>query len=213
MFMKIIKIVSEKYMQNNYLVAGENDAVLIDASASIEQVKENLRISASNPKLRAILLTHEHFDHIFELDNLVNKFDCPVYIHAKGKPCLYKSSQNLSDIEEPFVIKEKKRIKTIKDGEEIKLEDFSIKAFHTPGHSLGSTCYLIEDNLFVGDTVFRVDVGRYDMYGGDANVQKITLQRLLTDESMHAEHYYAGHGSNFERDDLEYNINRVLGEN
>ena len=211
--MKIVKIVNDKNGQNNYLIMSGKDAVLIDGSAYVSQVEENLKISSDKPTLKAIFLTHEHFDHIAQLDNLIARFNCPVFIHSLGKPCLYKSEQNLSILDVPFTIRKKRGIKTFKDGEEFLFDNMKIQAFHTPGHSMGSSCFLVDDNMFVGDTVFKVDIGRNDLFGGDADVQKISLTRLLTDPAMSAEHYYAGHGSNFEKNDLEYNINHFLGDN
>ena len=69
--MKIIKIINEKYAQNNYLITSGQDAILIDASANVTQIEENLKLSMSKPVLGAIFLTHEHFDHIAELDNFL----------------------------------------------------------------------------------------------------------------------------------------------
>ena len=77
--MKIIKIVSEKMGQNNYLVASENTAILIDGSAYVSQIEENLKM-LGKVKLQAIFLTHCHFDHILELDNLIAKYNCPLYL-------------------------------------------------------------------------------------------------------------------------------------
>ena len=82
--MKIIKIVAEKYGQNTYLIVNGEDAILIDASANVSQVEEHLKMYNPKPKLQAIFLTHEHFDHIAELDNLLKKYECEAYIHKSG---------------------------------------------------------------------------------------------------------------------------------
>ena len=211
--MKIIKIINEKNGQNNYLIIDQEDAILIDASATVSQIEENLKISSEKETLRAIFLTHEHYDHIIELDNLVAKYNCPVYIHALGKPNLYHEDKNLSILDKPFKIKTKRNIKTLKDSEEIQIGNIIVKCYHTPGHSMGSSCFVVDNNMFVGDTVFKVDIGRYDLFGGDKNVQAISLNRLLTDLSCGIDNYYAGHGANFDYNDLEYNLNHYLGEN
>lgn len=210
--MKVIKIISKKYVQNNYLVVSGQDAILIDSSVYASQVEENLKIAEEKPTLRAIFLTHEHFDHIAELDNLVAKFKCPVYIHKNGKPCLYNQEQNLSILDTPFKIKEKKMIKTFEDGEEVSCGEINVKCYHTPGHSLGSSCFVIDDNMFVGDTVFKMDIGRSDLFGGDENVQKISLNRVLNELSDGVSNFYPGHGFIFNAEDLKYNLGHYLGE-
>ena len=106
-FMKIIKIVNEHYGQNNFLCVEGSEAILIDASANVSQIEENLKMCGEKPKLLAILLTHEHFDHIAELDNLVAKYSCPVFIHKLGKANLYDEKHNLSTLDRPFKIKTK----------------------------------------------------------------------------------------------------------
>lgn len=211
--MKVIKIVNEKYGQNSYLVISEDTAILIDASANVSQIEEYLKIYNPKPKLKAIFITHEHFDHICELDNLIRKYKCNAYIHVDGKPCLYKEDQNLSVLDMPFKIKTKKEIKTFKDGEEIAIDDIAIKCYHTPGHSNGSSCFVIDHNMFVGDTVFKINIGRTDLYGGDENKERISLVRILNDLSDDIEYFYPGHSLMFDMNDLKYNLSHYLGEN
>ena len=212
--MKIIKIVSKKKVQNNYLILDGENAILIDGSANVSQIEENLKISAEKEKLNAIFLTHEHFDHIMELDNLIKKYDCPVYIHVAGRDNLFDEKKNLSIlINDPFKIKSKKNIKTFEDGQEFEFGNIKISCYHTPGHSMGSSCFVVDNNMFVGDTVFKIDIGRNDLYGGDENIQKISLNRILNELSENIDNYYSGHGVNFNYEDLKYNLNHFLGEN
>ena len=211
--MKIIKILNEKFSQNNYLVVDGDNAILIDASANVAQVEESLKLFSPKPKLQAIFVTHEHFDHISEMDNLIAKYGCNVYIHKMGKNCLYKEDQNLSVLDSPFKIKSKRQVKTFEDSEEFSFGNILVKCFHTPGHSLGSSCFTIDSNMFVGDTVFKVSIGRTDLFGGDSNIQRISLLRLRNDLTESIETFYAGHSANFNLDDLKYNLNHYLGEN
>jgi glyoxylase-like metal-dependent hydrolase (beta-lactamase superfamily II) len=66
--------------------------------------------------------------------------------------------------------------------------------------------------MFTGDTVFRVEVGRTDLYSGDENVQRISLERIVNTLSNGVENFYAGHGTNFNKEELNYNISRILGD-
>ena len=210
--MNIIKVFQEKMSQNSYLVIDGEDAILIDAGAFVSKIEENLKMFNPKPKLKAVLITHAHFDHVAELDNILSKYKCPAYIYKLGKPMLYDEKKNLSYIDTPFKIKEKKGIQTFVDGNELEFGSITVKCYNTPGHSVDSSCFVIGDNMFTGDTVFKIEVGRTDMYSGDENVQKITLERILNSLSEGVNNFYAGHGSNFDIDDLKYNINRILGD-
>ena len=123
-----------------------------------------------------------------------------------GKAMMKKKQHNNHDM------KNKKNIKTFKDSDEIKIGNILVKCYHTPGHSMGSSCFVIEDNMFVGDSVFRSDVGRTDLFGGDESVQKISLARILNDLSDGINNFYSGHGFNFSKEELVYNLSHFLGE-
>ena len=209
--MDIIKIVSKNMSQNNYLIVSNQDAILIDASASVKDVKENLSMY-SGVRLQAIYLTHCHFDHIQELDNLLAHYKCNAYIHKNGKPSLYKVDENLSFIDEPIKIKNRQNIKTFIDGDTMDYGDIHIGCFLTDGHSRDSSCFIVEDNMFTGDTVFKVGVGRTDMFGGSDSVERISLGRIKDTLSNGINNFYPGHGVNFTYEDMVYNIEKVLGD-
>lgn len=210
--MDIVKIVDEYMGQNSYLLIEGAEALLVDAGVSVERIEENLKLFTPRPKLKAILLTHAHFDHIAALDAIMAKYGCPAYIFTSGKPMLYREDQNMSVLDIPFKIKTKKNIKTFKDGQELNFENIRVKCFNTPGHSNDSCCFVVGDNMFTGDTVFKVECGRYDLYSGDSNMLRISLERIKNVLSEDVEHFYAGHGPNFNKSEMEYNIGRLLGE-
>lgn len=212
--MDILKIIEEKMSQNTYIVVEEETktAVIIDAGATIEKIEEHLNMFNVKPKVRAILLTHAHFDHIRELDAMLKKYDCKAYICKSGEEMLYDKDKNLSYLDkEPFVIKNKQDIETFVDGDVLTFGNMDFICYNTPGHSIDSSCFAIHDNLFTGDTIFKVGVGRTDMYSGDEVALSITLKRLL-EEADDVNQFYAGHGANFDNDNFKYNIARTLGE-
>lgn len=213
--MDIIKIVEEKMGQNTYIVIDEHSktAVLIDAGASVESIKEHLDMFNTELSVNAVLLTHCHFDHIRNLDEILKNFKCKAYICTSGKDMLYDKDKNLSYLDEkPFVIKDKKNIETFNDGDVLTFGNLDFICYNTPGHSVDSSCFVVADSMFTGDTVFKIGVGRTDMYSGDENVLHISLRRILNELTDDVKHYYAGHGVNFDKQDLEYNIGRVLGD-
>ena len=83
--------------------------------------------------------------------------------------------------------------KTVSDGDEFKIGDILVKCIKTPGHTSCSTCYLIEDNLFSGDTIFLRTTGRWDLPTGDFGVLGNSIKdKIYTlDENLTV---YPGHG-------------------
>lgn len=210
--MDILKIVDEKMGQNTYLIIDNEDAIVIDAGVSVNSVKEHINMFSPLPKVKAILLTHCHFDHITHLDEMIKEFDVDAFIFESGKEMLYDANKNMSCLDEEIVVKNKKNIKTFEDGSTLSFGNIEVKCYNTPGHTVDSSVFVIDDNMFTGDTVFRNCIGRNDIYSSDANVQRISLERLLNELSNGVKHFYPGHGSNFDNNDLKYNLTRVLGE-
>ena len=188
--MTVIPFTSLSWEANSYLIASGTHAVLIDAGVSTEVVKEELsRLGAT---LDAVLLTHGHFDHTISADKLRESFSVPIMIHEAD-------AEMLSDAEKSalyyFFGTRSAHLpadRVLKDGDAIPLGDMVIKVHHTPGHSLGSACYRVENAIFTGDTIFSAGYGRCDLYGGDmsALVRSLALLRTLEQNLT----IYPGHG-------------------
>ncbi|MBE5736154.1 MAG: MBL fold metallo-hydrolase [Clostridiales bacterium] len=211
--MDIIKIVDERMAHNTYLVIEGEGVILIDAGAHVSKIEEHLKMYSPKPRLEAIMITHAHFDHVMELDNIIAKYGCQAYIFKDGKPMLYNIDQNMSIMSpNPFKIKTKKDVRIFHDGDVFRFGDIEISCYNTPGHSQDSSCFVIGDNMFTGDTIFKVEHGRTDLYSGDRNQLRISLERILNDLSAGCELFLPGHGANFDKDELDYNLKRILGE-
>lgn len=210
--MDIVKIVDPHMSENSYVVVDGEDAVIIDCGCFVEKIEEVLDVFSPRPTVRGIFLTHAHFDHIRELDSAVAKYKCPVYIHKSGKTHLYDEKKNMSIMDKPFKIKSKKEVETFVDGGVVNCGDICVACYNTPGHSIDSSCFVVGDNMFTGDTVFRVDAGRCDLYSGDDNMLEISLRRVRDELSEGVNHFYAGHGANFTKEELKYNVARFLGD-
>ena len=166
------KILSEKFELNNiyvpfvdtncYVLSQNNDSILVDAGGDgnliIDFIKKN------NLNLKAILLTHGHYDHIEALDNLCDVYkDVAVYANEDEKVVIENSNNSLMDHELKKEVLDK--INYIKDGYEIEILETKIKMISTPGHTIGSCCYYVEELkiLFSGDTMFKDTYGRVDL--------------------------------------------------
>lgn len=154
-------------MQNFvYLVGdeGRNEAAVVDAGWDIDKIIE----AAGDKKLQItkIILTHYHYDHVQKISELFDKTKATVYFHED-------EFANLNDL-----FKNKENIAILKDDDEIKVGKIKIKVIHSPGHTKGSICLLLEDKLITGDTLFVGAIGRTDLPGGDAIKLFESLQKL-----------------------------------
>ena len=175
----IIKQFVAGLIENNmYLVVDEKtrEAVLIDAPQDISKVKQS--VEELGAKVKYILITHGHFDHIMGLTSLKKTLGAPAVI-CKDDVVI---SDNVNEFTRLFGVPEitpPTYEKFVKDGDVLQVGDMQIKVIQTPGHTEGGVCYLIEDNLFSGDTLFKQSVGRTDLFGGDFEKIKHSVKNVL----------------------------------
>lgn len=155
-------VVSSRYMDNNsYLIFNQKEVIVIDPSFSGDEIISSI---PKDCKVVAILLTHAHFDHCYDVAKILKKWDCPVYIHEGDK--LTYQSYRYDDLTDMHVQDFSKNIKYFSQ-KELKINSFKINVIHTPGHSSGSVTYMYDDYAFVGDTLFYNSYGRTDL--GNSN--------------------------------------------
>lgn len=159
----IVKIFREPPIDNNnYLLIDEKskEAALVDCSAIEPGINDEL--TKAGAKLKYILLTHGHFDHVAG----IRQTDAKVVMHREDITILNQANLYLSVFGIPEITIPDIDI-FVNDGDVLKLGDIDIKVIHTPGHTQGGVCYLVNNMLFSGDTIFRESVGRCDLEGGD----------------------------------------------
>lgn len=190
--MKIISLQTGELFVNCYIVfkEGENAAVAIDPGGSEDKILYELQ--KNNLTLTHILLTHGHFDHIGAVRALKEKYGAKICIHKSDAPMLADPYKNLSIFVDNPVAEPSADI-LLQDKQTINTGGMDIKVLHTPGHSEGSVCYMIEDVLFSGDTLFCMSVGRTDFPG--CSTEK--LMHSLNQLTKLKENYevYPGHGN------------------
>ena len=169
---------------------GHDEAVVIDPGGSEEAVW--MHISAEGLTLKAILNTHAHADHIGAVDFLREKTGAKFYLHEADAPMLLDARKNLSAfMGMPIVTKPADVL--LKGGEVLDICHMKFTVLHTPGHSPGGVCYLMEDRVFSGDTLFAESVGRTDFPGSSAKDLMTSVREkllVLPDEIK----VYCGHG-------------------
>ena len=152
---------------NTYFIEDDNHLLLIDPSSESDRIIKKL--NQMNKPLKAILLTHAHYDHIGALDDIINKYNVPVYMHDEEFDFLKDPEKNgaakFKQYGMPQVISDAKPL-SIKEGPTT-IEGFHFSVLHTPGLSPGSLSYVFKDFAVVGDTLFNNGIGRTDLYRGD----------------------------------------------
>lgn len=179
---------------NCYLVCNEktNEAILIDAGANPKWILAQ----ASAFQIKAILLTHAHYDHIAGLNEIREATKAPVYIHGSEQEWLGNPELNRSGLwssELGPVICEKAEFE-LRDEQLLNLAGFQIYVIHTPGHSPGGTSFLIDLYLFSGDALFARTIGKTGMPSSDfEQLMTSILDKLivLPDATV----CYPGHGT------------------
>lgn len=170
-------------VQTNVYIAYNKESLeclIVDPSAQGDAIINVIEENKLKPM--AILLTHGHFDHIMAVNDLVERYNIKVYISKHDDEMLSDShkSGGRSFIGNGYITKADV---LLDDGDILNLLGTDIKFIATPGHTKGSGCYYIEDEklLFSGDTVFREDCGRTDLYGGDnPSIIKSIYEKVLT---------------------------------
>jgi hydroxyacylglutathione hydrolase len=132
----------------------------------------------ANLTIRHILVTHGHPDHINCLEPLQKATDARIYLHADEMDYIKKSARDFG-ISAVFLETRSDSFQLVSDGDAISVGKLSIRCLHTPGHSPGSQCFLVEDCLFTGDTLFVDACGRVDMPGGDPEKMWQSLNQKL----------------------------------
>jgi len=173
------------YQTNCYILTQGDEVLIIDPSAKGDVIAKHIE---PNKKVLAILLTHGHFDHFGGAQILLNQFKCPLYIHKNDIKLLEDPSKNYS-IKQNITLKHQGYL--LNEGM-LHLGSFVISVLHTPGHSEGSVSFHINDMLFAGDLIFKMSIGRTDLYGGNDRQMMKSLARIKT--FSHNLIIYPGHG-------------------
>ena len=151
-------------MENFVYLIGDKkkkECVMVDPAWEVDRVLKTAE--ADGMKVVGGLVTHTHFDHVNGVEDLIARADCKIYVH-----------QN----EAGFLKGMKDHIEKVESGRRLEVGDLEITFLHTPGHTPGSQCFLINKRLISGDTLFINACGRCDLPGGSAEQMYESLQRL-----------------------------------
>lgn len=194
--MKTVRIPADGYGANCWIIIDEEtgEFALIDPSptgAAFEEFLEKRGLCKKNMKY--ILLTHGHFDHITGADEIRDASGTPLAIHEADADFLTNSDKNAYKyfFREDLIMRPAEII--LHDGDVLPLGKSEIKVVSTPGHTEGSVCFFVGDNIYTGDTLFDRSIGRTDLVGGDQGKLEESLRKLIALDRDY--NIYPGHGS------------------
>lgn len=196
MIMMIHEILPVGMLECNCSVLGDEssgEAVVIDPGDEIERVREVL--DRHRLRVRAIVATHAHIDHVGGISELQRQTGAPVLMNAADGP-LY---QNLA-VQAAWLGVHPPQISEVsqflKEGDLVRAGSLSLEVFPTPGHSPGSLSLHLPGErpvIFSGDTLFKGSIGRTDLWGGDSAEIMRSIRNVLLrfpDETR----VFPGHG-------------------
>ena len=187
-YMRIDELTVGMVQTRCYILSPENGAecLVIDPGAEAARIRK----AAGGRKITAILLTHGHFDHIGAVSDLMDP-GTRLFIHPLDAPMLGDPALNAGLGLLGRSVTAPEATDLVREGDEPEIAGLKVKVFHTPGHTPGSVCYLIENELFTGDTLFDYGWGRTDLPGGSETQMAASLNRLMPlirQYPMHAGH-------------------------
>jgi hydroxyacylglutathione hydrolase len=210
--LRLVHQVSGPIETNAYLIYDNQtrEAALVDAGDVIDTLVNY--IEEHDLDLKYILCTHGHIDHVYNLPGTHDLFpEAKTVVHKLDYIDLWTQGEWIQENMDPELVEEIKRDPEtnkyfefdpasfgepdifVEEGQELPLGNFTIKAIHSPGHSPGSVCYLVDGKLFSGDVLFYRTVGRTDVQNSSREDQIKSVQRLyeiLPDSTP----VYPGHG-------------------
>lgn len=140
-----IEIIKVGNLETNcYILEKNNNVLLIDPGDESNNIIDKI----GDRKLIGILITHNHFDHIGALKDILEKYKVEVY-----------DKNNLEE-------------------KEYTLGEFKFKVIFNPGHTEDSVSYLFDNNLFCGDFIFKDSIGRWDLPTGNYNELIASIDKI-----------------------------------
>lgn len=179
MTLTIHRVVTGRWRENCYVAHDDaGEAFVVDPGADAATI--DTCITELGLRVRAILLTHGHFDHIGAVAALRERHRVPCLLHEHDHKLVRRANlyRAIFDSDDPIEVPSVDPLPA--DWDPFTIAELPIEAIHTPGHTPGGVCFRIGDDLFSGDTFHQGQVGRVDLPGGDAQQLANSLAQLRT---------------------------------
>ena len=195
--MNILQLSYNLFQENTYIVTGtDGSCIVVDPGFCGQKEEEHFFsvLDSRGLKPEAILLTHCHFDHIYGVKSLQDRFGAKVYMHPADEDmidyCAKMASRfSIAPPDGGF------SREYLHEGDTVTVAGLEFEVMETPGHTPGGICWLNRNEgvIFTGDTLFAGSIGRTDLDGGeyDDEIRSIMEKIMILDSDMKV---YPGHG-------------------
>lgn len=198
-----MRLVGDIYDSNVFVENIDKNIFIIDAGANFDKIND------VTENVRAIFLTHGHFDHAYFVEDYAKKLDVKIYASKKIREYLEEPKKNYStDFNcDLLKISDFSDFVFLQGDREVKMGNVVIKYFQMGGHSKSDMCFLINDDLFVGDLIIGRGIGRMDLYGGSKQEMIKSLKKLAT---LNYKTMHCGHGEDLSKEMADKVISTYL---
>lgn len=161
---------------NTYLIKKDGHGIIIDPANNLKTINR----FCDNVVIDGIFLTHGHYDHFKNLEEFINFYKAKCYMHKDAKKKIYDirtsyayafGCNDIPNIDLSNII-------LLEKEQKLRIGNFEIEIIFTPGHTNCSLIYMIENNMFSGDTLFKSSIGRTDLATGNSIVLKNSLDKI-----------------------------------
>ena len=162
---------------------GSRTCTVVDPGMSSDEGEKELLgfLASEGITPDAILLTHGHFDHVWGVERLVEKYPVPVYMHPADRDILEDGASAFRGMQSMKMLRHDFPTVDVADGDTVTTGGVEWKVIGTPGHTPGGVCYWSQENnlLISGDTLFAGSIGRTDLQGGDYDALMASIKDKL----------------------------------
>ena len=154
------------FLTNCYILGDEktNQGILIDPGEQMDDILEAVR--KSGLEITKIVNTHTHIDHVAGVQQAKDELGVGFYLHPEEEPVLEALPEAAQRYPQFGNVKVPEIEGYLEEGDEVEIGSLKARVLHTPGHTWGSICLVIGDQVISGDTLFAGSVGRVDLTGG-----------------------------------------------
>jgi len=190
--MEILSFCVGPYMENTYVVGdpASKEAVVIDPGGESDKILAEVK--KKGWRVTHLFHTHGHGDHLMGTPDMKEATGAKLWIHQDDAHYLDIAAKNMSEAF-GLPVAAPKADAHYQDGQEIAVGGLKFKVLHTPGHTMGGVCFLVENSLFSGDTLFALSIGRSDMPGGSSKTLLKSIKNKLLNLPDNTE-VFPGHG-------------------
>lgn len=197
------------FKSNTYLISSpeSEESWLIDLGC-VDDVLDGYH---SGKVIKGVFLTHDHYDHIFDIHRIVSAFpDCTLFASEDTLRGIKDPKKNLSFYHDCPISFEGQHVQIVHDQDVVELNsDLKLKVLSTPGHSQGSMTYVVDDHFFTGDSYVPYHHVVTKLPGGNKEESIRSLKKirdLLTDQSL----ICAGHGEIFSTQTVKAHLDSLI---